>query len=68
MNSYGFRPSRSVDDAINRIFVALSKQKRLWVVDADIKGCFDSISHDYLMEVLKDFPFNLYLNGLRQEF
>jgi RNA-directed DNA polymerase len=66
--SYGFRPARSVDDAINRIFVALSKQKRLWIVDADIKGCFDNISHDYLIDALKDFPFNLYLNGLRLEF
>jgi RNA-directed DNA polymerase len=54
--SYGFRPSRSVDDAINRIFVALVKQKRLWIVDADIKGCFDSIGHNYLMEQLSHFP------------
>ena len=55
-SSYGFRPARSVDDAMNRLYVSLSKQKRMWIVDADIKGCFDSISHDYLMEAVKFFP------------
>lgn len=55
-SSYGFRPARSVDDAINRIFVSLNKKARLWVVDADIEGCFDNIGHEPLMEKLKHFP------------
>ncbi len=43
-SSYGFRPSRSVNDAINRIYVSLNKAgSRSWVVDADISQCFDNI-------------------------
>lgn len=55
-SSYGFRPGRSVNDAINRIFVSLSKQTRCWIMEADIKGCFDNISHTYLMSTLRHFP------------
>jgi RNA-directed DNA polymerase len=56
-SSYGFRPARSVDDAINRIFLNTSKQNcRAWVVDADITGCFDNIDHNYLVEKIKHFP------------
>ena len=55
-SSYGFRPSRSVNDAINKIYVTLSKKKRLYVVDADISGCFDNISHDYLKSCISHFP------------
>ena len=55
--SYGFRPGRSCHDAIGRIFrIALPHSKKHWVVDADIKGAFDNISHDTLLEALKGFP------------
>ena len=55
--SYGFRPGRSCHDAIGRIFrIALPHSRKHWVVDADIKGAFDNISHEPLLEQLKGFP------------
>lgn len=55
--SYGFRPGRSVHDAIERIYAATkSGSHRGWVLDADIKGCFDAIDHDALMKVIGNFP------------
>lgn len=50
-NSYGFRPNRSCADAIEQCFVNLSrKASAQWVLEGDIKGCFDYISHDWLIE------------------
>ena len=40
-NSYGFRPGRSCHDAIEQIHTAMRKEK--YILEADIKGCFDSI-------------------------
>ncbi|WP_281405011.1 reverse transcriptase domain-containing protein [Nitratireductor sp. XY-223] len=55
--SYGFRPGRCVHDAIERIHLATkSGSKRVWVLDADIKGCFDTIDHDALMDAIGNFP------------
>lgn len=49
-NSYGFRPMRSTADAIEQCFVNLSrKHSAKWVLEGDIKGCFDNISHDWLL-------------------
>ncbi|NQY87528.1 MAG: group II intron reverse transcriptase/maturase [Colwellia sp.] len=49
-NSYGFRPMRSTADAIEQCFVNLSrKSSAKWVLEGDIKGCFDNISHDWLL-------------------
>ncbi|EPG4091532.1 group II intron reverse transcriptase/maturase, partial [Pseudomonas aeruginosa] len=48
--SFGFRPERSTADAIEQCFTALSKKVApQWVLEGDIKGCFDNISHDWLM-------------------
>ncbi|CAJ0859933.1 group II intron reverse transcriptase/maturase [Ralstonia flatus] len=48
-NSYGFRINRSTADAMSQLFVSLSKKaSSQWVLEADIKGCFDHISHDWL--------------------
>lgn len=48
-NSYGFRLNRSTADAMSQIFVAMSqKGSARWVLEADIKGCFDWINHDWL--------------------
>lgn len=50
-NSYGFRIGRSTHDAIGQCFTALSqKQSAEWILEGDIKGCFDNISHDWLLE------------------
>jgi len=55
--SYGFRPGRSGHDAIGSIFnYARSRGKKRWIVDADIKGAFDNISHMALLELVKGFP------------
>jgi RNA-directed DNA polymerase len=55
-NSYGFRPYRSCADAIARCFSMLSKPNApVWVLEGDIKGCFDHISHDWL---LQNIPMN----------
>ncbi len=54
-HSYGFRPGRSCHDAIGAIFLAI-KSKPKFVYDADIKGCFDNLSHDALLEKLHTFP------------
>ncbi|HCF1088253.1 TPA: group II intron reverse transcriptase/maturase [Pseudomonas aeruginosa] len=49
-NSYGFRIERSTADAMGQLFVCLSKKvSAQWVLEADIKGCFDHINHDWLI-------------------
>src|SRR2546426_4258594 len=49
-NSYGFRPQRSTADAIEQCFNALSKSySPQWILEGDIKGCFDAISHGWLL-------------------
>jgi RNA-directed DNA polymerase len=56
-SSYGFRPGRSCHDAIEAIFnLATPQRRKKWVVDADIKGAFDNISHDFLLQALGDVP------------
>lgn len=48
-NSYGFRPKRSAADAIGRCFNALaSKGSAQYILEADIKSCFDKISHKWM--------------------
>jgi RNA-directed DNA polymerase len=49
--SYGFRPKRSCHDAIERCYIHLSrKDSATWVLEGDIKGCFDNISHQWLLQ------------------
>ena len=49
-NSYGFRKERSCADAIAKCFINLSKKcSPEWVLEGDIKGCFDNINHEWLM-------------------
>ena len=50
LNSYGFRPERSTADAIEQCFNALGKHlSPQWILEGDIKGCFDAISHGWLL-------------------
>jgi RNA-directed DNA polymerase len=52
-NSYGFRPGRSCHDAIKHIWQRLNKShKDRWILDADIKGAFDNISHEYILKAI----------------
>src|SRR5260370_24077800 len=48
-NSYGFRQQRSCADAIGQCFNTLSKDNPQWILEGDIKSCFDRISHDWLL-------------------
>lgn len=51
LHSYGFRSGKCAQDAIKRCVEVLSKYpENTWVLEADIKSCFDSISHDWVME------------------
>jgi len=55
--SYGFRPGRSCHDAIEKIFgLARPNKRKKWVVDADIKGAFDNISHEFLLKAIGEVP------------
>jgi RNA-directed DNA polymerase len=55
--SYGFRPGRSCHDAIAKVFnIARPNKRKKWVLDADIEGAFDSISHERLLETIGPFP------------
>lgn len=61
--SFGFHKGRCAQDACEYIFTALSRSfSPQWVLEGDINGCFDHISHDWLIEhipmdksVLKQF-------------
>jgi retron-type reverse transcriptase/5-methylcytosine-specific restriction endonuclease McrA len=48
-NSYGFRKARSCADAIEQCFTALCHAHPQWVLEGDIKGCFDHLSHEWLL-------------------
>lgn len=56
--SYGFRPGRSTHDARQRIFqnICGEKNRKWWVLDADISGCFDNIAHEPLLKIIGNFP------------
>lgn len=49
-HSYGFRKERCAGDAIHQCYIILSKKSSpQWVLEGDIKGCFDHISHEWLL-------------------
>lgn len=49
-NSYGFRRNRSTQDAIVQTFICLARKSNpQWILEGDIKGCFDHISHDWML-------------------
>jgi RNA-directed DNA polymerase len=50
-NSYGFRKNRSTADAIEQCYIALARKDRAkWILEADIRGCFDNISHEWILQ------------------
>ena len=51
--SYGFRPNRSAHDALRRVAEIVTWEGTQWVVEADIKGFFDHVSHLHLMRFLE---------------
>src|SRR6201987_4569793 len=49
--SYGFRPGRGTHDALDALVVAIDRRSVNWILDADIRSFFDSISHDWLFAI-----------------
>ena len=51
--SYGFRPGRSAHDALRELWKQTMRMGGCWLVDADIRKCFDTIDHHHLRELLQ---------------
>ena len=51
--SYGFRPGRSQHMALDALYVALKRKKVNWVLDIDIKGFFDNLDKELLVEMIE---------------
>jgi group II intron reverse transcriptase/maturase len=51
--SYGFRPGRSAHNALDALTVGIEKRKVNWVLDADIRGFFDAIDHEWLVRFVE---------------
>ena len=51
--SYGFRPNRSCHMAVREVIKDVQLYKTSWVVEADIKGFFDHVSHEWLIKMLE---------------
>jgi retron-type reverse transcriptase len=52
--SYGFRPNRGCHGALDALHVAIEGRKIIWVLDADIQGFFDTISHEWILRFAAD--------------
>ena len=65
-NSYGFRPGRSCDDAIAQCFNKLRSGiygGHTWILDADIKGFFDNIAHETIINLIGSVPCGELIRG-----
>lgn len=51
--SYGFRPGRSQHNALDAVAVGIRNKKVSWVLDADIRGFFDAIDHEWLLRFVE---------------
>ena len=51
--SYGFRPGRRAHEALDALTVGIHRKKVGWVLDADIRGYFDSINHEWLIKFVE---------------
>jgi RNA-directed DNA polymerase len=51
--SYGFRPGRRPHDALDALSVGIEKRKVNWILDADIRGFYDSIDHEWMLKFLE---------------
>jgi RNA-directed DNA polymerase len=51
--SYGFRPGRSPHQALDALTVGIQRKKVNWVLDADIRGFFDNMSHEWTMKFIE---------------
>jgi group II intron reverse transcriptase/maturase len=51
--SYGFRPGRSQHRALDALAVGVEKKDVIWILDADIRGFFDAIDHEWLIKFIE---------------
>lgn len=51
--SYGFRPERSQHNALDAVTVGIERRKVNWVLDADIRGFFDTLDHEWLLKFVE---------------
>jgi len=51
--SYGFRPGRGQHDALDALAVGIERRRVNWILDADIAGFFDTVSHDWLIRFVE---------------
>jgi RNA-directed DNA polymerase len=51
--SYGFRPGRNPHNALDALYVGLQTKNVSWVLDADIRGFFDAIDHEWLIKFIE---------------
>src|SRR6202140_4216690 len=51
--SYGFRPGRSPHQALDALYVGIQRKRVNWVLDADIQGFFDNVSHDWALKFVE---------------
>ena len=51
--SYGFRPGRSQHDALDALYVGITRKKVNWVLDLDVRSFFDKISHEWLVKFVE---------------
>src|SRR5271157_5825169 len=51
--SYGFRPGRSQHQALDALYVAITRKRANWMLECDIRGFFDNLSHDWLLKFVQ---------------
>src|SRR5499427_4161093 len=51
--SYGFRPGRSPHQALDALVVGIQRKRVNWVLDADIRGFFDNLSHEWMLKFVE---------------
>ncbi len=51
-DSYGFRPERGCHDALRELSVEVERGRIHYIVEADIRGFFDNVQHDWMMHIL----------------
>ena len=51
--SYGFRPGRSQHQALDAIWVGITRRHIRWILDADLQSFFDTLDHEWMMEFLQ---------------
>ncbi|MEM6400549.1 MAG: reverse transcriptase domain-containing protein, partial [Cyanobacteria bacterium P01_D01_bin.116] len=64
--SYGFRAGRSCHDAIEQIFNRFRDNhsgRNKWVLDADIRGCFDNLAHKTILQSIGSAPYVDLISG-----